>query len=61
MTDRIVRETCSRLSITEEQFGLCKKMAVWAGVIPDAKINVLSEDEFTALLDYVGKNYDLSA
>ena len=36
-------------------------MAVWAGVIPDAKINVLSEDEFTALLDYVGKNYDLSA
>ena len=57
----VVRETCSRLSITEEQFGLCKKMAVWAGVIPDAKINVLSEDEFNSLLDYVGKNYDLSA
>jgi hypothetical protein len=57
----IVRETCSRLSITEEQFGLCKKMAVWAGVIPDVKINALSEDEFNALLDYVGKNYDLSA
>ena len=57
----IVRETCSRLSITEEQFGLCKKMAVWAGVIPDAKINALSEDEFNSLLDYVGKNYDLSA
>ena len=57
----IVRETCSRLSITEEQFGLCKKMAVWANVIPDAKISALSEDEFSALLDYVGKNYDLSA
>ena len=57
----IVRETCSRLSITEEQFGLCKKMAVWAGVIPDAKISALSEDEFNSLLDYVGKNYDLSA
>ena len=57
----VVRETCSRLSITEEQFGLCKKMAVWAGVIPDAKISALSEDEFNSLLDYVGKNYDLSA
>ena len=57
----IVRETCSRLSITEEQFGLCKKMAVWANVIPDAKISALSEDEFNALLDYVGKNYELSA
>ena len=57
----IVRETCSRLSITEEQFGLCKKMAVWANVIPDAKISALSDDEFNALLDYVGKNYELSA
>ena len=57
----IVRETCSRLSITEEQFGMCKKMAVWAGVIPDAKINALSEEEFTVLLDYVNRNYELSA
>ena len=57
----IVRETCSRLSLTKEQFGMCKKMAVWAGVIPDAKINALSEEEFAALLDYVNRNYELSA
>ena len=57
----IVRETCSRLSITEEQFGMCKKMAVWANVIHDVKISALSDEEFTALLDYVGKNYELSA
>ena len=57
----IVRETCSRLSITEEQFGLCKKMAVWAGIIPDAKISALSDEEFNTLLEYVGKNYELSA
>lgn len=57
----IVRETCNKLGITEEQFGLCKKMAVWANVIPDTKISALTDDEFTILLEYVGKNYDLSA
>ncbi len=57
----IVREVCSRLSITEEQFGMCKKMAVWSNVIPDVKITALSDDEFTALLDYVERNYELSA
>ncbi len=57
----IVREVCSRLSITEEQFGMCKKMAVWSNVIPDVKITALSDEEFTALLDYVERNYELSA
>ncbi len=57
----VVREVCSRLSITEEQFGMCKKMAVWSNVIPDVKITALSDEEFAALLDYVKRNYELSA
>ena len=57
----IVREVCSRLSITEEQFGMCKKMAMWSNVIPDVKITALSDDEFAALLNYVERNYELSA
>ena len=57
----IVHEVCSRLSITEEQFGMCKKMAVWSNVIPDVKITALSEEEFAVLLDYVERNYELSA
>ena len=57
----VVREVCSRLSITEEQFGMCKKMAVWSNVIPDVKITALSDEEFAALLDYVMHNYELSA
>ena len=57
----IVHETCSRLSITIDQFRLCMKAAIWGDVIPDAKINALSDDQFAALIDYVNKNYDLSA
>ena len=57
----IVHETCSRLSITIDQFRLCMKAAIWGDVIPDAKISTLSDDEFAALIDYVNKNYDLSA
>ena len=57
----IVHETCSRLSITIDQFRLCMKAANWGDVIPDAKINALSDDQFAALIDYVNKNYDLSA
>ena len=57
----IVHETCSRLSITIDQFRLCMKAAIWGDVIPDAKINALSDDQFAALIGYVNKNYDLSA
>ena len=56
-----MHETCSRLSITIDQFRLCMKAAIWGDVIPDAKINALSDDQFATLIDYVNKNYDLSA
>ena len=57
----IVRETCANLGITEEQFGMLKKLCTWAGTIPAVKVSELSDDEFNALIDYAVRNAELSA
>ena len=56
-----VRELCRELSITEEQFGMLKKMAIWSNTIPAEKVSALTDEQFTALIDYVRRNWRLSA
>ena len=52
----IVRETCKRLGLTEQQFGAYKHAATEAGIIPAMMVNALSDDDFAALLNFVEKN-----
>ena len=56
----VVRDTCTRLSISEDQFKLLKKMATWSGVISDAKVSDLTDEAFDALIDFVTRNVELA-
>ncbi len=56
-----VRELCRELNISEDQFGRLKKMAIWSNTIPAEKVSALTDEQFTALIDYVRRNWRLSA
>ena len=56
----IVKEMCSTLSITQEQFALLKKMCGWSGTIPAVKVSELTGEQFDALLEFVSRNVELA-
>lgn len=56
----IVKEMCSTLSITQEQFALLKKMCGWSGAIPAVKVSELTDEQFDALLEFVSRNVELA-
>ncbi len=56
-----VKGLCTSIGITMAAFGQFRNSAVLAGVIPDRKVNDLSNNEFDMLLNFVEKNAALPA
>lgn len=51
-----VKAICKKLGITTEQFGNIKRAAVENGVVPDKKVNDLTDLEFDLLISFVEAN-----
>ena len=56
-----VKQLCASIGITVTQFGEYRNAAVMAGMIPDRKVNDLTDKDFELLLHFVEKNAALPA
>ena len=57
----LVKELCVSLGITVGRFGIYRNMAALNGIIPDLRLNELSDSDFEALMNFVRLNAQLPA